>query len=139
MIFRLRQQIFILEQECLFPEIDQRDPLAWHLLGFSELDQSGEDLVSYCRIFAPGDRYDEACLSRVVVREDCRQAGTGRDLMVNGIKATFKLFGPTAIRLAAQKHLEGFYAQVGFQPVGPTYLEDNILHQDMLRPANAQL
>jgi ElaA protein len=130
----LRQQVFVLEQTCLYPDIDGLDPGAHHLLGWRAVDGKRE-LVASLRCLAPGAKYDEMSLGRVVTSPSARGTGLGRELVAQGIVCAECLYPGHAIRIGAQAHLEAFYASFGFCTVSAPYDEDGILHIDMLRPA----
>ena len=130
----LRQQVFVLEQACLYPDIDGLDPGAHHLLGWRSVDGKRE-LVATLRCLAPGAKYDEMSLGRVVTNPSARGTGLGRELVAQGIACAERLHPGHAIRIGAQAHLEAFYASFGFRTVSAPYDEDGILHVDMLRPA----
>ena len=130
----LRQQVFVLEQTCLYPDIDGLDPGAHHLLGWRTVDGKRE-LAATLRCLAPGAKYDEMSLGRVVTSPSVRGTGLGRELVAQGIACAERLHPGHAIRIGAQAHLETFYAGFGFRTVSAPYDEDGILHIDMLRPA----
>ena len=130
----LRQQVFVLEQTCLYPDIDGLDPDAHHLLGWRTVDGKRE-LAATLRCLAPGAKYDEMSLGRVVTSPSTRGTGLGRELVAQGIACAEQLHPGHAIRIGAQAHLETFYAGFGFRTVSAPYDEDGILHIDMLRPA----
>ena len=130
----LRQQVFVLEQACLYPDIDGLDPGAHHLLGWRTVDGKRE-LAATLRCLAPGAKYDEMSLGRVVTSPSARGTGLGRELVAQGIACAGRLHPGHAIRIGAQAHLEAFYAGFGFRTVSAPYDEDGILHIDMLRPA----
>ena len=131
-VVRLREAVFIVEQNCPYPDSDGRDPDAWHLLGWEERS-SGRALVAYARIFEPGLRYDEGSIGRVVTAPDVRGTGRGRALMAEALRR-FDLLAPgQPIRIAAQRRLEDFYLGLGFKTVSDPYEEDGIIHVDMLR------
>ena len=129
---RLRQDVFIVEQDCVFHDIDGRDPSALHVLG-----RRGGHLVAYARIFAPGVIGPEASLGRIVTSPDARGAGLGHALFREALRVVEGIAPGAAIRLSAQHHLERFYAAYGFEGIGDTYIEDGIYHLDMVRPAGA--
>jgi ElaA protein len=129
----LRQQVFVLEQNCLYPDIDGLDPGAHHLLGWRSVDGRRE-LAACLRCLAPGAKYTEMSLGRVVTSPAARGTGLGRELVAEGIACAEKLHPGHAIRIGAQAHLEGFYAGFGFVTVSEPYDEDGIMHVDMLRP-----
>jgi len=130
----LRQQVFVLEQTCLYPDIDGLDPGAHHLLGWRSVDGRRE-LAAALRCLAPGAKYTEMSLGRVVTSPAARGTGLGRELVAEGIACAERLHPGHAIRIGAQAHLEGFYAGFGFVTVSAPYDEDGIMHLDMLRPA----
>jgi ElaA protein len=132
----LRQQVFVLEQTCLYPDIDGLDPGAHHLLGWRTVDGKRE-LAATLRCLAPGAKYDEMSLGRVVTSPSTRGTGLGRELVAQGIACAERLHPGHTIRIGAQAHLEAFYAGFGFRTVSAPYDEDGILHIDMLRPATA--
>jgi ElaA protein len=131
-VVRLREAVFIVEQNCPYPDSDGRDPNAWHLLGWSQRS-TGRALVAYARIFEPGVRYDEASIGRVVTAPDVRGTGKGRALMAEALRRIDSLMPGQPIRIAAQRRLEDFYLGLGFKTVSDPYEEDGIIHVDMLR------
>ncbi len=131
-VVRLREAVFIVEQNCPYPDSDGRDPDAWHLLGWSQRS-TGRALVAYARIFEPGVRYDEASIGRVVTAPDVRGTGKGRALMAEALRRVDSLMPGQPIRIAAQRRLEDFYLGLGFKTVSDPYEEDGIIHVDMLR------
>jgi ElaA protein len=131
-VVQLREAVFIVEQNCPYPDADGRDPNAWHLLGWSQRS-TGRALVAYARIFEPGVRYDEASIGRVVTAPDVRGTGKGRALMAEALRRIDSLMPGQPIRIAAQRRLEDFYLGLGFKTVSDPYEEDGIIHVDMLR------
>ena len=131
-VVRLREAVFIVEQNCPYPDSDGRDPNAWHLLGWEERS-SGRALVAYARIFEPRVRYDEGSIGRVVTAPDVRGTGKGRALMAEALRRFDSLAPGQPIRIAAQRRLEDFYLGLGFRTVSDPYEEDGIIHVDMLR------
>ena len=127
-LLKLRCDVFIVEQECAFLEIDGKDPLARHLLC-----HDGADLIGCLRIFAPGLSGDAARIGRVVVAPPGRGTGLGRRLMQAALDEIEARQGRTPVALSAQLHLEAFYAGFGFTRVAEPYLEDGIPHCDMRR------
>lgn len=132
-VLRLRQDVFIIEQDCIFHEIDGRDPVALHLLG-----RRDGRLVAYARIFAPGDLYAEASIGRVATDPSVRGTGLGHELFRESLRVVERIAPGAPIRLAAQAHLERFYGAYGFIGMGDRYMDDGIVHLDMLRPAGAR-
>ena len=131
----LRQQVFVLEQTCLYPDIDGLDPGAHHLLGWREVDGK-RTLAATLRCLAPGAKYEEMSIGRVVTSPSMRGTGLGRELVAQGVAHAVRLHPGHAIRIGAQAYLEQFYAGFGFVTVSAPYDEDGILHIDMLRPAD---
>lgn len=126
---RLRTEVFILEQNCLYADVDGHDPQAQHVLGWQ-----GEALVAYARLFAPGAKVrDAACIGRVVTAATARGHGLGHALMQQALVASERLWPGQPIVLFAQAHLKGFYAAHGFAVVGAEFVEDGIPHVEMRR------
>jgi ElaA protein len=130
----LRQQVFVLEQACLYPDIDGLDPGAHHLLGWRSRDGQ-QELAAHLRCLAPGAKYEEMSIGRVVTSPAARGTGLGRELVAQGIALARRQHPGHAIRIGAQAHLERFYAGFGFVTVSEPYDEDGILHIDMLLAA----
>jgi ElaA protein len=131
-VVRLREAVFVVEQQCAYPDADGRDPLAWHLLGWSDRE-NGKALVAYARIFEPGLRYTEGSIGRVVTAPEVRGTGLGKALMAEALRRLEGLAPGQTIRIAAQRRLEKFYLDLGFRTVSAPYEEDGITHVDMLR------
>ena len=127
-ILQLRSAIFVVEQDCVYQDLDGKDALAIHVLGKKE----GE-LVAYTRIFAPGAYFKEASIGRVAVKKQERQFGYGREIMLASIKAVQNYFQESRIHLSAQTYLTKFYQSLGFVAQGETYLEDDIPHIAMFK------
>ena len=131
---QLRQMVFVVEQQCVFLDPDGHDQNAWHLLGWA----GGEGprwLAGYARVFAPGVKYAPASIGRVITHPKARRTGLGRALVAEALRRLEMLAPGAEIRIEAQLYLARFYAGFGFSRVGEEYLEDGILHVDMLRPA----
>ena len=131
-VVRLREEVFIVEQQCAYPDADGRDPQAWHLLGWSDRE-NGKTLVAYARIFEPGLRYTEGSIGRVVTAPEVRGTGLGKALMAEALRRLEGLAPGGTIKIAAQRRLEKFYLELGFRTVSAPYEEDGIIHVDMLR------
>ena len=127
-ILQLRSEVFVVEQNCVYQDIDGKDSKALHIIGFKN-----DKIVAYTRIFKPGDCFKEAGIGRVVVRENERKHGCGNDIMKASIRAIEENFSKSTIYLSAQTYLVKFYGSLGFNVVGEEYLEDNILHIDMVK------
>ena len=127
---QLRVEVFVVEQSCVFQDLDGSDDCAMHLLG----KRDGQ-LVAYARCFAAGVKFAEASIGRVVSHANVRGTGMGHVLMQEAIARLQQHWGKQAIRIGAQAHLENFYMQHGFVDAGAPYVEDGIDHLEMLRPA----
>lgn len=131
-VVRLREAVFIVEQQCPYNDADGRDPVAWHLLGWSD-GEAGKSLVAYARVFEPGLRYAEGSIGRVVTAPEVRGTGVGKALMAEALRRLGGLAPGQTIKIAAQRRLERFYLELGFRTVSAPYEEDGIIHVDMLR------
>lgn len=131
-VLAARQNVFILEQTCLYPDIDGYDLEAHHLLGWRDVDGKRQ-LAAYLRVLAPGAKYDEMSIGRVITTPAARGSGAGRALLEQGIAHAEALHPGHRIRIGAQQYLERFYASFGFETVSAPYDEDGIMHIDMLR------
>lgn len=130
-ILQLRVEVFVVEQQCPYSELDVFDRHAEtrHLSG---RDANG-DLVAYTRIVSPGVRYPEVAIGRFVVKATCRKQGIGHELVQNALEAIQHCWPGSAIRISAQEYIQGFYAQYGFARVSNVYVEDGIPHVEMLK------
>ena len=128
-VLRLRQQVFIAEQNCVFIDADNKDQTAHHLLC---INAAGE-LLAYTRLLPAGVAYENyASIGRVVTNPEARGTGLGRVLMQKSIEATYQLFGRVAIKIQAQSYLRAFYESLDFVGIGQDYIEDGIPHVDMV-------
>ena len=127
-VLQLRSEVFVVEQACVFQDIDGTDAQALHVLGSVK-----GALVAYARCFPADVKFAEASLGRVATRASMRGSGAGHALVSQAIACVVAQWGPQAIRIGAQAKLEDFYRQHGFEVAGPPYLEDGIAHIDMLR------
>ncbi len=132
---RLRSEVFVVEQTCVFLDMDGRDAEALHLLGETVDDDGAPLLAAYARLYGPGAYYAEAAIGRVVTSPRARARGLGRTLMRRAIAECTARWPDAAIRIGAQRYLERFYASLDFVPAGAPYLEDGIPHVEMVRRA----
>lgn len=123
---QLRAEVFVVEQDCVYQDVDGKDDKAIHVLGYKN-----ERLVAYTRIFKPGDYFEESSIGRVVVAEKERQYKYGYDIMKASIAAIKNYFKTNKITISAQVYLKRFYNNLEFIEVGETYLEDGIPHIKM--------
>ena len=129
-ILQLRSEVFVVEQDCVYQDIDYKDQKAIHVLGFKK-----DKIVAYTRVFKPGDYFSEASIGRVVVAENERRFKYGYDIMEASIKAILENYNETIIKISAQTYLKKFYNNLGFKQIEEEYLEDGIPHIAMLKKA----
>ena len=132
-VLQARSAVFVLEQNCVYQDIDHKDPHCHHLMAWDEQQQ----LAAYLRIVPAGISFEEPSLGRVLTMQTHRGSGIGKELIARGIRELQQLYPNAAIRIGAQQYLEKFYGSFGFETVTAMYLEDDIPHIDMLRPATA--
>lgn len=125
---QLRSEVFVVEQNCVYQDIDGKDEKALHL--FAEYNH---EIVAYCRIFGPGDYFDTPSIGRVVISKAYRDRKWGHLLLQQSIKAIAHNYGCASITISAQLYLKKFYETHGFKQVGEAYLEDDIPHIKMVR------
>jgi ElaA protein len=135
-IMQLRQEVFIVEQNCPFIDADGKDQKAWHCMGFDDEN----NLVAYTRLFDLSYYYEGfTSIGRVVTSAKVRRGGAGRVLMQQSIDYCNELFGNYPIKIGAQKYLEKFYESFGFKSTGEDYIEDGIPHTIMIRNSNSNV
>ncbi len=132
-LLQLRTQVFVVEQQCVFQDMDGADGQCMHLLGERASSGAEPELLAYARLVPAGLKYTEASIGRVVSAAAARGTGMGHVLMGEAVRALHGLWGAQPIRISAQAHLQAFYRQHGFEPAGPIYIEDGINHVEMLR------
>lgn len=125
-LLQLRSEVFVVEQDCVYQDIDGKDEKALHLFAYKN-----NVMVAYARLFGPGDYFEDASIGRVVVKQSKRKSGCGHELMKAANQAVKQLFNVSKIHLSAQEYLEKFYNTHGYQRVGEGYLEDGIPHIGM--------
>ena len=124
---RLRSDVFVVEQGCVYPDMDDHDLVAWHLTG---TDASGR-LLGVARLLPPGEKYKEPSLGRVIVTMASRGTGAGHLLVDEALRKAAAEYPGYGHRIQAQAYLERFYGSHGFEPEGEVYVEDGIAHIDM--------
>ncbi|MDO9374434.1 MAG: GNAT family N-acetyltransferase [Ferruginibacter sp.] len=125
-IMRLRNGVFVVEQNCVYQDADKKDAKSYHLAGWLE-----DELVAYCRVLPPGLSFEDSSIGRVVTSPAHRKSGFGRELVQLGIEKTLAQYNCSTITIGAQLYLRKFYESLGFVQISPEYLEDNIPHIDM--------
>lgn len=126
-ILELRSKVFVVEQNCVYQDLDYKDQASWHLMGWQN-----NVLTAYVRILPPGISYPAASIGRVITHPDYRRTGLGKELMQLAIDKTLAQFNSNEICISAQCYLLRFYTELGFQACGEEYLEDGIPHVEML-------
>ena len=124
----LRQQVFVVEQDCPYQDADEKDKDSHHLMGYIN-----GVLVAYLRLVKPGISYEEMSFGRIVTAKSHRGIGLGVALMKEGIKQSITLYGTFNNRISAQSYLLPFYQKFGFESTGKEYLEDDIPHTEMIK------
>jgi ElaA protein len=127
-ILQLRSEVFVVEQNCVYQDLDGLDQKATHLLGIKN-----DKIIAYTRLFKAGDYFDNPAIGRVVVKKQERQYGYGKTIMEASIAYIETAFESEIIELSAQCYLIKFYNELGFETTGSEYLEDDIPHMRMLR------
>jgi ElaA protein len=128
-ILRLRTEVFVVEQNCVFQDMDNKDQPAYHLMGWEN-----DTLIAYTRLIPANLSYEEPSIGRVVTSASARGGGMGRKLMEKSIEEMVHLYGKTPIKLGAQLYLKKFYESLGFIQSSDIYDEDGIDHIEMIRP-----
>ena len=126
-IYKLRSEVFVVEQNCAYQDVDNDDINALHVMSFS-----GANLIAYCRLLPPGRDHATPRIGRVVVKKEYRGKALGKDLMRFAIGATIDSWHKKQISISAHLYLSKFYSDLGFMSVGEGYLEDNIPHIKMI-------
>lgn len=131
-VLQLRTEVFVVEQNCVFQDLDGADDQAVHLLGSQSMAGQGDQLIAYARLFPAGIKFAEASIGRVVTRASARGAGLGHELIQRAIASVHSLWGEQPIRIGAQARLMSYYSRHGFADVGVAYIEDGIDHLEMV-------
>lgn len=127
-ILNLRNQVFVVEQNCVYLDTDGKDAASHHLCGWLH-----NELVAYCRLLPPGTAYTKlASIGRVSTHPAHRKDGYGKILMQHAIEKTYSIFNVSTIKIGAQQYLIKFYSNLGFKVISEPYLEDGIPHVEML-------
>jgi ElaA protein len=127
-ILQLRSEVFVVEQDCVYQDLDGKDQKSLHVIGYKD-----EKVVAYTRVFKPGDYFDQASIGRVIVSKNERIHGYGYDIMNASIEAIKARYNETEIKISAQCYLKRFYNNLEFKECSEEYLEDGIPHVAMLR------
>lgn len=127
-IMRLRNEVFVVEQDCVYQDADNKDPYCYHLMLYRD-----NELVAYARLVPAGLSYDEISIGRVITSKTVRGTGVGKILMQSAIDHCYKIYGKRSIRIGAQLYAKQFYASLGFVETGEIYDEDGIDHIHMVK------
>jgi ElaA protein len=127
-LLKLRSEVFVVEQQCAFQDIDNKDQYCKHLFG-----RRGDALLAYSRIVPPGVSYEHASIGRIVVSQEGRGEKLGKELLEMSIRAVEDIHGKGTIRIGAQLYLKAFYESFGFIQSSEVYPEDGIDHIEMTR------
>ena len=128
-ILKLRSEVFVVEQNCVYQDCDDKDLKAFHYMGWQD-----ENLVAYTRLLDKGISYNDAdSIGRVITAQSIRKQNVGKQLMSNSINEIYRLFGKITIRVSAQLYLKKFYESFSFVQTSEVYLEDGIEHISMIR------
>ena len=127
-ILQLRSEVFVVEQDCVYQDIDFKDQKALHVMGCKN-----NKIIAYTRIFKPNDYFEKASIGRVVVAKNERINKYGFQIMKASIKTIETFLNENEIKISAQKYLRKFYESLGFKMIGEEYLEDGIPHIGMIK------
>lgn len=128
-ILQLRSEVFVVEQNCVFQDADNKDQVSFHVMAWQN-----DLLAGYTRLVPPGIAYEEASIGRVVTSPKVRHAGIGKLLMQYSIRTSYNVWGKSTITIGAQFYLRNFYISLGFKQCSDIYLEDGIQHITMFLP-----
>ena len=126
-ILKLRAEVFVVEQNCAYQDLDNKDNKALHLIG-----EINNEIIAYTRIFKKGDYFTNSSIGRVLVKKEFRKKELGKAIMEKSIEIIKKKTKEEKIEISAQKYLTKFYKDLGFKKTGKEYLEDNIPHIKMI-------
>lgn len=127
-VLQLRSEVFVVEQDCVYQDIDGKDRKALHVIGTDE----NKKVVAYTRPFNAGDYFEKASIGRVVVSESARAFGYGHEIIKASMAAIKEEYQTEKIKISAQTYLRKFYNSHGFAQIGEEYLEDGIPHITMI-------
>ena len=127
-LLQLRSEVFVVEQDCVYKDIDGKDEKPLHILGIKQ-----NKIIAYTRCFNAGDYFKEASIGRVVVKNSERKYNYGNEIMKVSIEAIKTHYKTEIIKISAQVYLQKFYNQLGFKNIGEEYLEDGIPHIAMIK------
>ena len=127
-ILQLRSEVFVVEQNCIYQDIDGKDKKAVHIF-----IKENQDVLAYSRVFNEGEYFENPSIGRVVVKKEKRGTELGKKIMMEGAKYIKETFTNKKIEISAQKYLKDFYSELGYEFTGNEYLEDGIPHIRMIK------
>jgi len=127
-ILRLRNEVFVVEQNCVFQDADNKDQFCFHLQLYRQ-----KELIAYARLVPAGVTFTEISIGRIITSPEVRGTGVGKILMQHALEQSYNLFGDEPIRIGAQLYAIGFYESFGFEAAGRIYDEDGIDHIEMVK------
>lgn len=127
-IGKIRQEVFVVEQNCPYLDFDEKDFNSYHIFA---RDEKTDKMFCYSRVLAPGLSYDTASIGRVMVLQKYRKYGYARELVIKSIETVKEVFKKDEITIGAQNYLKDFYSSLGFKAISDVYDEDGIPHIDM--------
>ena len=131
-ILQARSAVFVVEQACVFQDMDGADPESWHLFA-----RRGDEVAAYCRLVPAGVKFPEPSIGRVITTTSVRGTGMGRELMIEALRRSGELWPGDVVRISAQQRLEAFYRSLGFATDSEPNHEDGIAHIEMIRPGGS--
>lgn len=134
-IYRLRQEVFAVEQNCAYLDADGKDQFSDHIFG---VDDDGK-VLACCRIVQPGVSYEVVSIGRIASHLSARGTGLGKLIMEKAITFIGDKYGKVSVKIEAQQYLQKFYESYEFEPIGEIYLLDGIEHIEMVRASDAVL
>lgn len=126
-ILKIRSEVFVVEQNCIYQDCDNKDKDSYHLFIMDE-----DEVLAYLRILEKGISYKEASIGRVISNKKYRGKGFGKLAMIKAIEFIKNTLNENRVRISAQEYAVPFYESIGFKVVSETYLEDDIPHVEML-------
>lgn len=126
-VLKFRQQIFVVEQNCVYPDLDGIDSGCHHLIGYRN-----NEIICCSRILPAGLKYKQASIGRIALKKELRGSGIANTLVEKSLGELFMLHGKVPVKIGAQAHLEKFYMRFGFKTISLPYDEDGIMHIDMM-------
>lgn len=132
-ILKVRQEVFAVEQDCVYQDADDLDKFSWHLMGWNVSDSASPGIHAYLRVVFPTYKYREPSIGRVLTVKQARGTGLGKELLGIALLHMEREYRNQSVRISAQQYLQEFYAGYGFEKASEPYDEDGIPHIEMLK------